>query len=84
MSQEAEVNETTEAPEPKPVALFADRQLQHQVATVEAPAFPNLPDLIEHQGKFYMGGTIGYGPTTPAYYEVTPFRPECDEEHLPE
>jgi hypothetical protein len=59
------------------VALMTGPERNEQVATVEVPAFPNLPDLILHQGRYFIGGDIGYGQAPPAYHEVPPFEPEC-------
>ena len=50
-----------------------DAQLTNQAGTVislvKVPAFPENPDLVECDGRYFDNGTIGYGVSYLTYTE---------------
>ena len=59
-----------------------DAQLTNQAGTVislvKVPAFPENPDLVECDGRYFDNGTIGYGVSYLTYTECeAPYKASC-------
>ena len=55
--------------------LYGDQTEEHLDATIQVPAFPDQPQLIRHDSKYYLAATpvIGFGVDYLTYYEVPVF-----------